>query len=1154
MQLKKMILSGFKSFADKTTINFDQGITCIVGPNGCGKSNIVDAFLWILGELSAKSIRGQTMKDIIFSGTTQRKPLNIAEVSLTLLNSNKLLPIDYEEVTITRRLHRDGESEYFLNNHRVRLKEIHHLLRDSGIGHQSFSIFEQGKIDDVIRYTPIERKFIFEDAVGISRFLHRKEESLRHLSQVENNLERVVDIFKEVEKQVISLKIQAEAAIEFQKQQEQLIHLEMLYTLMEWDRAEKKRVSISLTIDQNQLENDRLNKDIQSLNNQVDQLSSYLSLKNREMEQNEGLIHQFHNKLSIVERDLQSEEERLKEVQKRDLYLKKELTAFHEFSSKNSKLSDQLQLELKEVENKLLIESDNALTPDIKRMEKELIELQNNLQRNQKLYLDSFKKNAALENESKQIEIRIENSQERLKTLEMTIKNRKIENEKKNFRLKEVQDDIEIVCIQIKKDQSQIVVLNQKIVTYTKTLSEIQNKKNSLHQLILEKQARHKVLVKFKENHEGFSDSSKKLLQENSSPTSPLHQKITPLYQMIPHENSAVRKFIAEGGIYPETLVVKSKVDLETVIQRASTLKLTNYSLFCLEYLSQPISTHFSEKFSKHLPILQMIETLKKESPLDPLWSNDGFYIDHRRVIFRYQSNQNHPFFYEEEIAQLESELKLTQDKKIELEADEKKWIDTREIAFKEKAELEKALKNYEKRQWELQGELKRLDEDLAKIEKEGSLFDKEHLQLDLLLKDQKNRSDEISKNLALSKNDLNQLQSMIHEQEKTLSHKTQLLKLKQKERYDQEESRKKLMKNQQDWMHQWDLLKIKNQENSKQMDRVKSEIKESDALMTSLDLKIKENRILLLQFKEESHKHEKTRQDYLAIIQEDKNKQETLKKSLLNLQLQLKKSEQEHHQKNLQMAEASFLRNSLENRFIERFSGSLTDHLSLLKDQPKQPTQKEIEKEILLLKESLKEIGAINMASITELEHHEGRYNDLKIQMTDLEKSKEDIIQIISQLETESRKIFREGYEVIRENFRKNFQILFEGGEADLQLVGSNASFDGGVEIIAKPPGKQMKSLTLLSGGEKCLTALALLFAIFEFKPSPFCILDEIDAPLDDSNVDRFIKMIRHFADRSQFLVITHNKRTMAAAHSLCGVSMEQKGISKLLVLQLAN
>lgn len=1175
MRLKKIQILGFKSFADKTVLEFDAGITGVVGPNGCGKSNIADAFRWVLGEQSAKSMRGSKMPDVIFAGTTHRKPLNFAEVTITLENSQGLLPIEYAEVAVTRRLHRNGESDYFINSHPVRLKDVQSLFLDSGMGKNAFSIFEQGKIDQVINYTPLERRYIFEEAAGILRFLQRKREALRKLEQADGNMSRVKDIHLEVEKQIIVLEEQAEKARIYKDNKAVLESMEKSVFVAKWDNCRRKSQDTSARENQQKQAIEGANAELEVLQTKLIDAKHALFEGEKVLRSRNEEVFKRRSEKEIKTREKQSNQERLKETSIKEKRWQQDLESMIQRRKERQSEVQALQKQQIEVEKELakLEKNSKSQREKVTAMDSDVGKIREQHQRAQQ---ESFKQLQAenhTESELKQNTVRLENAQDRKFQLEERRERLKAQHKELAEQVKTRKKQVQDASHAIDQQKKSFVSLEERNQAVVEEIQRLQAELEKLQHEISESRARQKALIRLREEMEGFSAGTKRLLQESANAKSALHGKLKGLYEYISLEGENGKALAAVMRPYAQTLVVETKADFNEILTFATKNKLKDFSLICLEKLQETsgleiktpkgISSLLSKKEKNELAIhfLKQVfladnvdlawEFIAKETGVE-LWSQEGAFIDRFQVVFYVTQGENNVFAREAELKNLEKKLREVEVTRLELDTALKAQQQKRVSIQSERLELDQSIRRDEMTLVEINFNLQRVNADAEKIQNECLQIESEEKTLKSSVESLTVLIAELQKKYAEARGKAleNQKQAALLASE--LEKMGATYKHEQRDLQDKEAAYQKVADENRKVVHALNVLEVKDLESKQQEKRLDEEIQSSRELQDVI-----KNRSV--EFEQGMHDVEKSLEEVIAACAEAE-KEVTKRKSVIEqldahlnqARQKLKQYEGEMYQIGIQVAHVQSAQQSLENELQERYRLNLEEARAVCK--PLEGTLEQAEKQIRSLRHQMDAAGDINMTSIEEFDKHKTRYEFLNQQIDDLNNSKQELIQIITQLDGESRKIFKETFEAISANFKKNFRILFNGGEADLQFTETADILEAGIEIIAKPPGKQMRSINLLSGGEKCLTALALLFAIFEVKPAPFCILDEIDAPLDDSNVERFVNVVKQFIDRCQFIIITHNKRTMAIADVLFGVSMEERGVSKLLSIEFSR
>lgn len=1140
MRLSRIELIGFKSFADKTVLKFLQGITAIVGPNGCGKSNISDAFRWVLGEQSAKSLRGSKMLDVIFAGTEKRKPLNMAEVTLLFTDIEKAL--SFSEVAITRRLHRSGESEYFINKKSVRLKDVYDFFLDSGVGKDAFAIFEQGKIDQVINNSPLERRYIFEDAAGILRFLIRKKEALRKLEQVELNLARVKDIHMEVERQIAALEEQAVKASEFKEKKAQFEELEKGILSTKWHGHVRKLGEIDQAKQGVNCEKQTL--ELQQLEGQLKEIKAILSQMRDNLQGKTQVINDLKRDFALIQQQLESNHNRLQEMVANE---KKWLQSIDELGKlRESRLAEREKLLSLEERGKRetmgLEQRAKEQRAKVKAHSEQLEKMRQTQQGLERERYHHLQLEKGLESEFKQLLLRLEHTQEKKNQLHATRSELQRASE-------EILEKIEIQQKEQLKLEEELSVCRRGALGKEKELTELfdamQDRQRQLQlkqREISEHQARKNVLSRLREEKQGFSASSKWLLKEAGTKTSPLYQKIVPLYEVVSSGNEAAMAAVMRP--YAHTLVVETKIDLEEVLAVAVEKELKDFSLICMENIKEGLEEHF-------LKDVAISQTLKSARGLafQTLWTEEGIYIDAKGVLFYQSVGENHVFLREAELKKLEKWLAKDEEEHALFEGQLGQLREKQKTLLAEKKLLEEGMRKKEMAAAEFTFSLKRLKADhesklsqMARSEGEGKNLDQLLLEFEQKIAGVKQKLEEMQGRSKSASTDYEKTQESVRQQASAQE------KL-EKQVVELERGFSEAADNLRKAGDSLRLLEMKEQEAEKQAKLLQEDIKAVSGKQKWIEEQngqyAEQRQALLEQLKSAEEGNDRLQDQLKGSEQEIAAKERLIEEK----RLELKSLESQGYQLGIQRAQVESLLGTLATELYERYQLEAKE-TSIQLDLPLDKAERKCQK----LRSELAGSDPINMTAIEECEKHKARFTFLQEQLGDLGQAKQELVHIITDLDGQSRKVFKETFEIIRENFIKNFTILFHGGAADLQFTEAADVLEAGIEIVAMPPGKKMQSIQLLSGGEKCLTAMALLFAIFEVKPAPFCILDEIDAPLDDANVERFMRLVRQYESRCQFLIVTHNKETMAAADVLFGVSMQEKGVSKVLAVDFAE
>ncbi len=1028
MLLKRVELFGFKSFPDKTIFKFEEGITCIVGPNGCGKSNVADAIRWVIGEQSAKALRGTQMQDVIFNGSAEVKPLSMAEVSLVLDNSQKIFSIDFSEVTVTRRLYRSGESEYLINKSKCRLKDISTLFMDTGLGVDSYSIIEQGRMDAVLNSSPEERRAVFEEAAGITKYKARRKEAIRKLEKTDQNLLRLTDIIDEVQKRKIALQRQASKAKRYKKLLDELRDYELFLSKNKYIDFTDKIKRVEFSINDMSLKEEVVIKDMAGIESNIEKKKFEILELDEQLKKISAQLNTASSNLQLHEKQRIFNIEKLQEIGHKENYINQELISI------NKKIED--------IHNEIIKEKENAVV---------------------------------VKNQIKEDEEKIK-QQDNL-TLEI---NEKIKNKKIELRLGKFQYDFSL-----KEEEFSAIKQNQ----------EETNKKITKQKLVLENKELEKQELDKK--YSGLTQDLEKLITEISQANSDLSGKKTKYNMLVDIKNKyapleASFTFCKNGSNDP--LLLKSGISAKVDVSS---------NLFMVENLDK------ARELFKNLGPGYNIVTLEGEF-IDAFGEISG------GAQIGLSTSDSKIKSLEDDIKKLNdmiNQMENTRDDNKKLLHAAKDNISKHNLKIKEQEEI---FNNYKREKSNFDFRLEHIQKEMNNINKEIDLLKGAHnIQYEKLdLKSLEEKRDEAQKNLTDCKIKI----SALKEKSNSLNAKIERMD------YSIHEENGRIHK-----------LKL---------DLEQSLVKRQDLIKENNE--INEKCVGLKETKNKFEENYKQLDDKIRLMN-DKNTMENAKlrelRSIYNgYQKELKALE--INQKEYQMSI-----DTIEQKIQEQYQLNIKDFLNHVFENIEDT---DIEKKIIDLRVNIQSMGAVNLVAIEEFSELEQRYEFLTKQNDDLKKAKESLMDVISKINIESRKKFREAFNQINENFKEIFNILFGGGRAELILLDEQNLLECGIEVIACPPGKRPQTIGLLSGGEKALTGIALLFSMFKVKPSPFCILDEIDAPLDDMNICRFAKMIDAFKTTTQFVVITHSKKTMEMADILYGITMEKPGLSRMISVNL--
>ncbi|MDD2751558.1 MAG: AAA family ATPase [Candidatus Omnitrophica bacterium] len=1053
MYFKKLELIGFKSFADKTTLHFEPGITAVVGPNGCGKSNIFDSIRWVLGEQSIKQLRGSQSQDVIFNGSDSKEALGMAEVSLTFDNTNRYFSVDNNEVAISRRIFRSGESEYLLNKQQVRLKDILDLLLGTGIGSESYSLVQQGKIDLVLSSQPEDRRLVFDEASGITKYKAQKKEATRKLEETEQNLLRLNDIIVEVKRQIGSLERQANKARRYKEVFEELKTKEISLGLLQKDSIAKLKDTLIVELRDLEL------KESQILESIKDQ-EAKISTRQREIKDLEECLQNIKNLILNLENQISRNTERVNLNQERIIELEERKTSLQEQLAQleNRIVLDEEKLNTMKAEfaaNEQKIEEKKAVLNQ-KQAELETIGLNiknalENIARAKKDVLEIAAKLASAKNQIADLVSQQQIYLARKKRLD--IEKAKAAEEKFqvseslnkiNQELASMESDFSQLSLKISELKTQIADEEQSLGS---VISDIQNLENQSLSLASQKE----FLEKLKSKYDDISEVMNAVVILDEPPK----EKVSGLVIKIKGASEEEKnKLYGEAKSF--------ELDASKIIERLEEIQHKIDSLNVIKNLKENTVSGFK----------------KDSTGLEAALRTQELALIDKRAIQKNVLEQANRITEEENILNLELE-----------EVD---------------AELVKIQEGLNNQQGEFAGleKLQRANDDL--IQKEQTSINLENL-----------HKEETVVAITQVKTEIDGFLNRIN------SDKDALKMI--EDAYNQEKD---------------NILAINNQIQEEENRRLSLEAEITDLNQKkSLDSKNIESQNQLL--KEKEAQYAKISEDSggdLQAIDTQRKELDTLKNRLYELQMQNK--------------DLDFKFLSLKERILQGYKIDLEAVLDPAPDIIEEAVSGEIQK----LKEKLDSYGTVNLVAIEEYDELKKRYDFLTQQQTDLLTAKESLHNAILKINRTTKQMFIETFEKVKVEFRNYFRLLFNGGDAQLFLTDEQDPLESGIEIICRPPGKKLQNVLLLSGGEKSLSAIALIFAIFKIKPAPFCILDEIDAALDEANVDRYSKMLHEFSHTSQFIVITHNKKTIANADIMYGITMQESGVSKIVSVKFAK
>lgn len=1183
---KQLEMIGFKSFADKITINFDGGITAIVGPNGCGKSNVGDAIRWVLGEQSSKTLRGKSMQDVIFAGTEKRKKLSYCEVTIVFDNTNKWFNVEYDEISITRKLFRSGESEYYINKKPCRLKDITDLLYDSGIGRDGYSIIGQGKVDEIINSKPEDRRSIFEDAAGISKFKAKKLESERRLERYRDNMTRLRDIVLETERHIGPLKKQSEDAKLYLEYKTELKDLEINNYLYTVDNANQSKQEI-------------LDK-LQGLQEAVELKQNDLSSLKIKYDSSMDEISKTDRNISAIRDDILNYTVQLEKRQGEQNLLNERLSHLKEQSTRSAELLQRYTLD--ESQRKTLLENltqerDNQLSllnkqkNQAEAINTQYLEVMDSLTRaegddqdNQRNMLANLTRLAEIKASASGLNAKIDalnqNKQTEQRNLDALIR---AQNSNNTF-IANSRKSIESVQARVDNLATSIESKNNQLTEYTANINALNEKLNNDRLVLSNAENKITLLKSLQAEYEGYGYAVRRLLKDSATNLQLKSNimgvvgnviEVPERYQTAIEMalGSAIQNIITADESRAQSLVDYLKA---TRAGRATFMPLTSVKSRDVSYEYNPYSNHkgcigIASQLIKYDKVYERaIASLLGGTVIVDTLDNAVAVAKASRYTFR--------------IVTLEGDILSPQgtmtggSKKsndVSILGKETEINNCNALINNLKKDIASITDNLNKlniAKDKLAQEIENINEELnsAKIE----LSSLTSIHSNLLEKQQQIESDIADKKafldqLDLAINDLSKnLGSLDTDCEESFEKADQEITSRQSVYAELKASRDK-------FNNEMTVIKVKIAETEEKLRNLNSQI-------MNLQAEIESNNDLVKRAESEYNDQKAIYEQAFKMQADTLNDEESLALKARLAEAEDKIAHYDEYktslnhdiraldeQKNNAQVELARLQNrvvqeenrkqkfdqdieALQERIYEEYSMIYSDCLPFKKaDYDAKQGAISISK----LKTKINALGSINVAAIDQFESENARYIDLTKQIADLEKAEADTVSAIKELSDEMTTKFNTEFEKINKNFTEVFRELFGGGNAKLELLDNeNDPLNAGVDIIVEPPGKKLQSITLMSGGEKALTAIAILFAILKLKAMPFCLLDEIEAALDDANVERFAKYLHRFSAITQFIVITHRKPTMELAHSLYGVTMEEKGVSKTVSVSLAD
>ncbi len=1233
MRLKSLEIHGFKSFADKTKLEFHGGVTGIVGPNGCGKSNIVDAMRWVLGETSAKALRGGEMADVIFNGTDRRSPLGMAEVTLTLSDCSGILETDYDEVSLGRRVFRDGKGEYLINKQPCRLKDIHNLLMDTGIGRSSYSIMEQGKIDMLLSSKPEDRRAVFEEAAGITKYKSQKKEALRKLDYTEANLVRIRDVIAENERQIRSLSRQASKAKRFQTFFQDVKTLELHFSHKQWReiRAEKSELNTSIR-------NLRLQQD--EVEDSIERRQAQMAAARVEYQEIETRLSELQSQLARLENEISSANNRIEfngeRSHEQSLLIRKNEEDVTQASEKLEKQCSDIEAadrQLHAVEER--IETEQSKVTEQETATREAREQRETL--NQKL--------RTLEEERSQLKSNIASLEAGIETNQRQTESDRLRSQQLSDEINRLREDqtsrntdssglkgrINDHQTSIEEFEENLAVMEQKYHQAKRSAGDMQEDLASLHKLHAEKRSRLEVLEQLIADGEGFEKGTQAVLKGLDDPEFYGKQIRSPLSSSIEVESKYAEAIEAALGRRLQAVVVSDVAIAEKIVSKLREGNLGKASLIAEGHLSKGTPDKQSraplgsiswaiDKVKASSDVQQLLKQLlanvllakdlntairlRDKHPDKAIATLDGEFITAEGIIHGGKAGDDSI-----SILKMQTEIKELRRVAESLKTEVSRRQDRRDELNQRVDQLEDILQQARERLQHKRISSSTLEGKLALVERDLNQL---HNKIDSLVWEQKEvdeRQDKISQTLQANTAERDETVKRVEEltaeagssteqlsaarsTEETLTEQVTeartSLAVEQGTRQNLEEQRAPMIARQQELE---ELIERRGHETASYRQRIEQSTIETEELQEKIKnwqletegAKEEQSEILIektgysSRIEEGEEELTKSRREVQQIAEQ--RGREEVKTAQIDINLEnIERNCRDRYRTELEFFEpdSHALLAVIEERSknTRGFDLSISKPVEETETEASQPSEEEadsdtemaiedptepdwelVEQMVTQLRTKLDSMGPVNIDAIEEFDELEEHYKFNIQQLEDLDNSKEELLRMIARINRDTRKMFTETFEKIRKNFREMFKELFgEKSKADLVLMDDGDPLESGIDIIAKPPGKKLQSISLLSGGERSMTAVALLFGIYMVKPSPFCVLDELDAPLDEANITRFIRVLDRFIKGSQFVIVTHSKRTMSRADVMYGVSMEEFGVSKTVGVTFAK
>jgi len=1186
MRLEKVILNGFKSFADKTEFVFDSPITAIVGPNGCGKSNVVDAVKWVLGEQSVKSLRSGQMADVIFGGSTSRKPLGAAEVSLVMSNSDgvgaRQLPIEADEVQITRKIYKSGESEYRINNKICRLKDVRELFMDTGVSAKAYSILEQGQVEHLVSASKTDRRFIFEEAAGISKYKAHKKEALRKLERTEQNLLRLADILGEVGKRLRSVKLQAGKARNYLQYTQRLKELQVNYSLVEYAKHRTQ-------INQKQEALSQVSEQFETLSAEVAKEDTLLSRLGEEIIETEHKLSSTGNSLVSVQSKIEQKLQRIDflrarvtELQERKQSaaekiekLREQMSVFEENSARYEAESAGCEKMLEEKNRDV-----EQVAAAIQKVNTECTSLEAQLEDEKSGIIDIVRRTAQLHNEVQSISVyrnNLSSQKDRLagraQIARAELEELLTEKAQHSARLGDIEKVLSDLNNSLESKRKNSEELEESLAGDNKRLAHSKEAASALNSELA-------ILTDMEKSCEGLKPGVKSILQNRSLENNRFDYVEGMLADIIEAgvEYANAVEAVLEGQT--DSLVINNTSRMLADSEQIQALD-GRVNFICLDKTGPFVDGNDLSKYEcvkgrlvefvkfdgKYAPLAWkllgktlIVDSLNEAAELAGHGAKGykcvtlkGEFVSTDGVI------KLGPLGKATGLISRKSRLRQLQDTIANITSEIEAIENQIEKNYQTKIHLDKLCKELRTAVYEANTEQMQVSSKLSVIEQNVKrLKEEEPLiagEIDLLAEqiaqsvqkeyDSKQKLQELEVVNNQRTEHIEQLQTRHSEQkqqQQALSDKLTDLKIALGQITEQSKALKQAIFS----------LESQVQENRTTFGAAEKETASCAEQLTGAQRDILNCEASVSELFVEKEKNQESSRLLQKEVQRLFEERQQTEELIRLKRAEKSQTEQKANELKIELSQLEVRQQDLVERVRDELQIDLAEAYKDYTDQ--QVDWEGIREEIATLRGKIERLGNVNLDAIDEQEALENRHEFLSTQVQDLNSSRGQLQQLINRLNKKSREKFQETFEEIRGHFQEIFRKLFGGGKADVILEDAEDILDAGIEVIARPPGKETRSISLLSGGEKSMTALALLFSVFKAKPSPFCFLDEVDAALDEANNERFNMLLREFQKDSQFVIITHAKRTMSIADVLFGITMQIRGVSKKISVRFGE